>query len=492
MKLQKSKYKILFVMNSPHAFNSNGIPNDNWLEFPMQLAKAGYSVSVFQPYFSDAVKYKNKITDINIGFTHNFSGNDYNGRFLKTNICEGLDIIFLKNDFLFTSLSDYLHCYYSNNYEIALRLSVLSHAVFLYMKLADDVYDFLNCVGWEAGLVPALHKKVYCNEPIYQKIHTIFSVYSFMKQGNFDPAIYPVTGLSWASFNLYEMEFWGKFSFMKGGVVFSDALVYMGSFEIEKFFSPRYAFGLEGIIENKKNSFSGIPLGANLENWEPSNDKIIKENYSLKDIKAKKNNKDFFLNKYKINHGSNKLLIGVIGSLEYYNQDKHLNNVIDVFSELEVTFVVAGKINTQIIKGFSNYKTKFSNNIVCIQEYDEIFIHLLMASADIIVIPSTSQKYPLSHLYALKYGVLPIVSDVFGTMEGIESFNVKNTQGNGLIFSNNTATSLLAKVISAINILNNDSTKEVLIRNAMKSHFTWIAPGFMFIKILNSLKKSKI
>ena len=71
----------------------------------------------------------------------------------------------------------------------------------------------------------------------------------------------PLTGLPWDLFNWMELEFFGKLSFMKGGLTFADALNTVSKQYAREIQTEEYGAGLEGVLTQRRDVLFGVVNG---------------------------------------------------------------------------------------------------------------------------------------------------------------------------------------------------------------------------------------
>lgn len=467
------KLKILYVINDLYSFSENGLLSDIALELPLELHRSGYEIQIFQPFFGEITTSKLPYQNLSIDFQINLADRMLGGGIFKVTHSSTIDFICVKNDDLYGMRRNCLEKR-GDDVENLNRLSFFCHSVFSYLNRMESKPDIIHCVGWETGLVPAILKKIFSTNPHLNEIKTIFSVNNFFSQGNFDAGNFPNTGLPWSCYNLHEMEFWGKFSFIKGGIVYSDGLVVMGENSIDNFLQPGKSFGLHGVIAKRKDSAWAVPAGIDAGKWDPSVDPMIPFKYSSDDFSKKRENKNTLLKELGLPGNMDFPLVGIIGDLAYYNrQGDNLERTLEILCQLESSYIIFGKNNRQTVENLKVFNGKCAGKYTLVDDESLKTLHRLLSGIDILLMPSSYKTLPFLPLYALRYGVLPVVSRVFGGTSGISQFSRKTRNGSAFCFDDSTLISMLGKIISAINAIRFEGEQPNIISNCMADQHSW-------------------
>jgi starch synthase len=145
--------------------------------------------------------------------------------------------------------------------------------------------DILHCNDWQTGLAPALlHDR-------HDRPASIFTIHNLAYQGLFPLHAFHELSLPQHLWAPHYMEFHGHFSFIKGGLVFSDRITTVSQTYAKEIRSQEYGYGLEGLLEFRKDNLSGILNGIDTKAWNPARDKYLEANYSLEDLSGKQQNK---------------------------------------------------------------------------------------------------------------------------------------------------------------------------------------------------------
>ena len=148
--------------------------------------------------------------------------------------------------------------------------------------------DIIHCNDWQTGLTPVYLKTIYRWSPSLAQAASVFTIHNIGYQGLFWHYDLHLTNLGWELFTPQALEFYGKLNFLKGGIVFADAVTTVSRKYMEEIQTPEFGAGLEGVLRDRRKDLYGILNGVDYEEWSPAKDPFIKEKYDPSDLKGKK------------------------------------------------------------------------------------------------------------------------------------------------------------------------------------------------------------
>ena len=136
------------------------------------------------------------------------------------------------------------------------RFIFFSRAVLEYAKIFRP--DVIHCNDWHTALVPVYLREIYGkNEPL-TKTKTVFSLHDIRFQGKFWSYDFGILNLGREVFVPEKLEFYGDISFLKGGIVYSDAVTVSSEEYLDQIRTKEGGCGLEGLIECSVDKISVV------------------------------------------------------------------------------------------------------------------------------------------------------------------------------------------------------------------------------------------
>ncbi|MGH7319178.1 MAG: glycogen synthase, partial [Candidatus Rokuibacteriota bacterium] len=151
----------------------------------------------------------------------------------------------------------------------------------------DWTPQVIHAHDWQAGLVPVYLETLYRDDPAYRDIATVFTIHNLAYQGLFWHYDHPMTGLGWDLFTPAGIEFYGKLSFLKGGLVFADQLTTVSPTYAMEIQTEAYGEGLDGVLRERSADLVGILNGIDPDAWNPATDADLPKQFGPDDIEGK-------------------------------------------------------------------------------------------------------------------------------------------------------------------------------------------------------------
>lgn len=104
------------------------------------------------------------------------------------------------------------------------RFAFFCRAALEFLRKSRLVADVLHCHDWPAALVPLLLRTQYPDRRPFKRTVSVLTIHDPAARGEFPPEALALTGLPWDFFTPDRLAHDGKFSFLKAGVLFADAV----------------------------------------------------------------------------------------------------------------------------------------------------------------------------------------------------------------------------------------------------------------------------
>ncbi len=136
------------------------------------------------------------------------------------------------------------------------RFIFFSRAVLEYAKIFAP--DVIHCNDWHTALVPVYLREIYGKEEPLKNTKAVFSLHDIRFQGKFWSYDFGILNLGREVFVPEKLEFYGDINFLKGGIVYSDAVTVSSEEYLDQIRTKEGGCGLEGLIECSLNKISVV------------------------------------------------------------------------------------------------------------------------------------------------------------------------------------------------------------------------------------------
>ena len=462
--------KVLFVASEAVPFIKTGGLADVVGSLPKCFPKEYFDVRVMIPkYSSIKEEFKNQMHYINHFYM------DLNWRQQYVGVFEmEYDVIkfyFIDNEEHFTGSQPYFGM--PGDLE---KFAFFSKAALSVLPTIGFRPDIIHCHDWQTGLIPVYLKERFQANEFYWGIKSIMTIHNLKFQGVWDiKTIKSITGLPDYYFTPDKMEFKKDANYLKGGLVYADAITTVSKTYAEEIKMPFYGEGLDGLMRARANSLRGIVNGIDYSDYNPETDSHIAKNYSLKNFRKEKvKNKVALQEELGLAVDPKAMMIGLVSRL---TDQKGLDLVAYMMDELcqdNIQFVVLGTGEAQYENMFRHFAWKYGDKVSANIYYSEPMSHKIYASSDAFLMPSLFEPCGLSQLMSLRYGTVPIVRETGGLKDTVEPYNEYEGTGTGFSFTNYNAHEMLGTIRYAERIYY-DRKREwnKIIDRGMSQDFSW-------------------
>jgi starch synthase len=350
----------------------------------------------------------------------------------------------------------------------ALRFAMLSRAAALLAGGASPLDwrpEVLHCNDWPTALAPVyLHA-----EPA--KAASVMTVHNLAFQGLFDPRLMARLELPAAAFSVEGLEFYGKLSFLKGGLVYADAITTVSASYAREIQTPELGCGLDGVLRARASVLRGIVNGIDCAVWDPAADPALAERYASGSLERKAANKRALQRRMGL---AEEPAVPLLGAICRFTQQKGVDLIAAAGAEiaaLPAQLCLLGKGERELEAVLLDLAAGNSGKIALQIGFDEGLAHLIEAGADMFLMPSRFEPCGLNQMYSQRYGTPPIAHATGGLADTIADGET------GFLFRGADAGELLAAVRRALEAYRDARRWREIQRRGMARDFSWALPA---------------
>ncbi len=362
----------------------------------------------------------------------------------------------------------------------AVRFAVLCRAA---LEVARHVFrpDLIHCHDWQTGLIPVYLKTTFANDPTFFDIRTLFTIHNLGYRGIFARSALAQIGLDADLFRPDRMEFWGDISFLKAGLVYSDAIATVSPSYAQEIQTPEYGNGLDGLLRDRSADLSGILNGVDYRHWDPETDHFLAANYSSENLDGKKICKRELLREFGLPQTAmDRPLIGIVSRLTVQKGADLIAEVAGPLFREDVSLVVLGSGEAGYESLFRQIAEANPKRAGVFLGYDEGLAHRIEAGADMFLMPSRYEPCGLNQIYSLRYGTVPIVRATGGLDDTIE-------EGTGFKFGEYSGEALIGGIRAACRAYRKRGSWTETMRRGMAKDFSWDASARQYSDLYTRL-----
>ncbi len=470
---------IIHITSEALPFSSTGSMAETLFCLPFATKRAGHEVSVLSPLYAsiDIAKHNIKSTQLKTWVNAGYAVYEFE---IYETYLNDVRYIFLKNDEFFNRAGLYgmgTFDYADND----IRFGTFSQAALNFLKYHNIEVDIIHCHNWQTSLVP-VYKKLHFDDLNCKVVLTIHSVDNL---GVFNKFTIEALNLPWEIYNMENIEYYDNISFLKGGIVFADAITTLSPTFAQELIKNGGGIGVEEIFTNHADKLEGILNGICSIMWNPKDDANLPATYSIDDISGKKVCKEELCKELELNP-EYPLVVFIQKMLPERGLDLILNAVED-FATNNINIIIFGPNNSSDYnQKFQEIKQKYNNVRIIFSDHANKS-QKEYAAADIVLMPSMYEPCGIGQLIGMRYGAVPVVRKTGGLSDGSKE---AVEQGIGFTFDEFNSEAMMKKVLKACELITSDKRDEV-VKKLLAIDHSWQSATQEYIKLYNRLMEGK-
>jgi starch synthase len=328
--------KVLLAAAEAVPFVKTGGLADVMGSLPKELRKLGIDARVILPKYGDIPgQFKEEFTKVAeltvpVGWRNQYCG-------VETFICDGVPFYFIDNEYYFRRAG--LYGYYDDGE----RFAFFSRAISDVLPYIDFQPDVLHCHDWHAAMAIVLMGAHHRQDPFYANIRTLFTIHNLKYQGVFSSDVLgELLSLGPEYFTAETLEFHGGVNYMKGGLLFADAVTTVSPSYAMEIQDPWFGEQLDGILRKRQGELQGILNGIDCELYNPATDPALFVNYTWRSIKRKQRNKMKLQESLGLPISESIPMVAMVSRLVEPKGLDLVTSVLDEILDLNIQLVVLG------------------------------------------------------------------------------------------------------------------------------------------------------
>ena len=327
--------------------------------------------------------------------------------------------------------------------------------------------QLLHLNDWACGLAPAyLHWQGH-------RVPSVFTIHNLAYQGLYDASRLAALGIPQEAFHIEGVEYYGKLSFMKAGIVYASHVTTVSATYAQEITTPEFGCGLDGLLRCKaeQGRLSGIPNGID-DSWDPRTDAHLVQAFSANDWRGKRANAEYVRHRFGLAPSSGPLFAMVSRMVH----QKGVDLVIEAAASIvqaggQLVFIGSGE--RRVEQQLNRLSERYPGAVGVYVGFDEEEARCIYAGSDFLLMPSRFEPCGLSQMYAQRFGSLPIAHRTGGLADTIED------GVTGFLFDEISLASFMQAIQQAFWVFHSTELFYAMRRAAMTGRYHWrqsIAP----------------
>ncbi|MFW9905268.1 MAG: glycogen synthase GlgA [Candidatus Thorarchaeota archaeon] len=450
---------------------------------PRALAEKCDQIEVFIPYYREIERQPLPLKKLEFSFCLKIGSRNHIGTAFRLNTdIPNLTVYFIDNYHYFRRRSQ-LYVKNGKDYRDNLeRFIFFCRGSLEVIKClsATSVFQVFHMHDWQTAMI-GLYAEIsdFFKEELPLRV---FTIHNLAYQGKFNRSQFNILGIDHSYYDL--LEYWGKFTLMKAGILFSDIITTVSPTYAQEIQTKKYGVGLEELLKQNKSKIFGILNGVDYSIWNPETDRFLPSNFSTEDFSGKTRNKIALQQHFLLNEDLSIPILGVVSRLAW---QKGMELVLDVVPDLleqnRIQFVLLGMGDPKLEQQFNDMSTKYPSKAAIALTYNNHLAHQIEAGADILLMPSRYEPCGLNDKYSLRYGTVPVAFRTGGLTDSIVDYSSNPEKGTGFLFNIYDKVHFQAAIEKALTIFQSKQEWEKIMRRGMLQDFSWQNSADAYFKL---------
>jgi starch synthase len=455
---------------------------------PLALSELGLECAVIMPAYSQALK-KGGWKDMGLSLSCGTGAYKIDFRLLESSLSPDVPVYLVHHDPYFNraGLYEQNKVDYPDN---SSRFTFFSKAVIASLPhILGGTPDVIIANDWQTGLIMPYLKEMGEGAPkglfiIHNQGFLGITPFSSKTELELPESYFGVNGI----------EYYGSLSFLKAGIVYSDALVTVSPTYAKEIQTPEFGCGLDGLLREHSYKLHGILNGVDTVTWNPETDIHIPAKYSASDMSGKKVCKESFLTFAALKNQPDVPLFVMVSRL---TTQKGVSLLIEAEAEifnLGVNLAVLGTGDPWFQEQLTVIQKDHPDDMWLKLDYNVPLSHQLIAAADFVLVPSMYEPCGLIQLFAFRYGAIPVVRATGGLNDTVRDFAGKNPDGlwdSGFKFAAFNQKALFRAIRRASELYSRKDDFQHMSRSNMLEDFSWKTSALSYQSLIINLVSGK-
>jgi len=362
----------------------------------------------------------------------------------------------------------------------ALRFAVMSRGG---LEVAARAWsggpDVIHAHDWQATFA-ILYAKLVMGEH-WAKKPCIFTVHNLAFQGVLDETSLDKLHIPRDAYRPEVLWQDGHVNLIKGASALADKITTVSPTYAREILTPEGGFHLDAHLRAHAHKVVGILNGIDVKRFDPATDTSLLAPYDRSSFeRGRAACKEALANELGLEPGAGPIF-GCVARLTW---QKGIDLFLPLFHELVdrgARIVVVGQgersLEDQLMWAADASKGKIAVRIA----FDPPLSRRVYAGADFFVVPSRFEPCGLTQMYAMRYGSLPVVTDVGGLHDTVDA-------ECGFVATRADVSPLRTACLEALETFGDRKKFSARVATAMAKNFAWAGPAREYVDLYESVR----
>jgi starch synthase len=356
-----------------------------------------------------------------------------------------------------------------------LRFAVMSRGgLEIAARAWDGGPDIVHAHDWHAAFA-VLYARLVMGAH-WAKKPVVFTVHNLAFQGVLDEGALDRLHLPREAYRPEILQHQGHVNLMKGATALADAITTVSPTYAREILTPEFGFGLEEHLRAHRHRLVGILNGIDAR-FDPRTDHALAVRYDAATAAVGRAEcKAALAAEAGLDPGEGPLF----GCVTRLSWQKGIDLLVPLLSEIVDRggrVLVVGQGDRDLEASLAAAAARFPGRVAVRLAFDPPLSRRIYAGCDFLFVPSRFEPCGLTQMYGMRYGALPIVTDVGGLHDTVAPLDVASDRGVGLVAPKADVGALREAALAAFRVYADGAAFARARARAMANDFSWEGPA---------------
>ena len=271
-----------------------------------------------------------------------------------------------------------------------------------------------------------------------------------------------------------------------GGIRLADAIVAVSPTYAREILTDEYGMGIDDVLRARQERLVGILNGIDTTVWDPAHDRHLAEPYAWGDMAGKAAARRAVLDEMALPDLNGPLLVMVSRLVGQKGVDL-LVPALDMVERMPLQVAVLGDGDAALAAALAAAAARQPQRVAFRQGYDDGLAHALFAGGDLLAMPSRFEPCGLAQMQAMRYGTLPVVTDVGGLHDTVVDVDDRPGDGTGVVAGSPTSLAVLDALHRGVRAHAAPARRKAMQKRGMAHDWSWAAPARQHLELYQEL-----
>jgi starch synthase len=369
----------------------------------------------------------------------------------------------------------------------ARKFALLARGAIEWLRQQHTRPSIIHAHDWAAALVPLFLSLAKAEDATLNAVKTVLTVHDPEQRGIFDRSSLVATGIPERFFSPDELEFYGKACWLKHGMLRADKVVVPSPTYARELAQPEAGRGLEGVVRHRGHDVLGILHGVDFSVFNPATDPHIASRFDAEGTSGREACRADLAEHAGLPPRPEPPVFAYVGPIDAARGLDLLAACATRIVRNDARWVLAGDGDAGLVAAFEELARRFPERISFRKTYDEAFLHKAFAGSDFWVAPSRREPGAVSHLYAMRYGSLPVARAAGAVRDVIVDCDARFESGTGFLFESADPDELFGAIGRALTLFRRKDALARVRHRVMRKDVSWDRAARQYEALYESL-----